>query len=313
MTLGVILPRDLPAPLVLPFARRAEELGFDQLWTVEDLSWRGGIAQTAAVLAVTERIRVGVGVLPTGARNVAFAAMEAASLAELFPGRIDLGIGHGTQSWMRQIGAGVASPLTLLREYTAALRELLAGQEVSTQGRYVQLDRVRLTCVPDVPPPVLLGVRGPKSLQVSGATADGTILAEPVPLEYLSAARRTIAAPGEHRVVAYQVAAVGPDSAAAVDAVRPGLEWIGEPDWAPHLAELDIAAEFAALRASCADRAEFTRRLPADWIRRLAVTGTPDEARSTVDGLLAAGADSVVLTPIGDPMAALESLGSIVR
>ena len=312
MSLGVMLPRDLDPALVLPFARRAEELGFDQLWTVEDLSWRGGIAQTAAVLAVTDRIRVGVGVLPVGARNVAFAAMEAASLAELFPGRVDLGLGHGTQSWMRQVGAGVSSPVTLLREYTVALKALLAWQEVTVDGRYVQLDRVRLTCVPAVPPPVLLGVRGPKSLRVSAETADGTVLAEPVPLEYLAAARSTLAAGPENRVVAYQVAAVDPDEQRALDAVRPGLIWIGDPDWTPHLADMDLAADFAALRADCADREEFVRRLPADWIRRLAVTGTPAQARATVDGLIAAGADSVVLTPVGSPMAALESFGCLV-
>ena len=50
---GVLLPRDLPAAEVLPYARRAEELGFDELWVVEDLGFRGGVAQAAAVLAAT--------------------------------------------------------------------------------------------------------------------------------------------------------------------------------------------------------------------------------------------------------------------
>ena len=121
---GVLLPRDLPADQVLPYARRADELGFDELWVVEDLGFRGGTAQAAAVLAVTGRIRVGVGILPVGARNVAFAAMEAATLAELFPGRLHLGIGHGMPGWMRQVGAWPASPLTAFEEYATALRAL---------------------------------------------------------------------------------------------------------------------------------------------------------------------------------------------
>src|SRR3954463_4052976 len=86
--IGVMLPRDLPAAHVLPYARRAEELGFDELWVVEDLGFRGGVAQAGAVLAATERIVVGIGIMPAGARNVAFAAMEIATLAQLFPGRL---------------------------------------------------------------------------------------------------------------------------------------------------------------------------------------------------------------------------------
>src|SRR5690606_13889437 len=117
---GVMLPRDLPHADVLPFARRIEELGFDALWVVEDLGFHGGIAQAAAVLAVTERVRVGIGSLPVAARNVGFAAMDVATLAGMFPGRLDIGLGHGIKGWMSQVGAWPASPLTLLREQTEA-------------------------------------------------------------------------------------------------------------------------------------------------------------------------------------------------
>src|SRR5690606_22349490 len=119
---GVMLPRDLPGERVLPFVRRAEELGFDELWVVEDLGLHGGSAQAATALAATERIRVGIGVLPVAARNVGFTAMEIATLAGMFPGRIDVGLGHGLPGWIRQVGAWPGSPLTLLREQATALR-----------------------------------------------------------------------------------------------------------------------------------------------------------------------------------------------
>ncbi|GGN88773.1 hypothetical protein GCM10011579_082810 [Streptomyces albiflavescens] len=54
---GVMLPRDLPVRDVLPYARRAEELGFDQVWVVEDLGRRGGLAQAGPVLADTTSIK----------------------------------------------------------------------------------------------------------------------------------------------------------------------------------------------------------------------------------------------------------------
>ena len=54
--IGVMLPRDLPPGLLLDFARRADSLGLGELWVVEDLGFRGGFAQAAAVLTVTSRI-----------------------------------------------------------------------------------------------------------------------------------------------------------------------------------------------------------------------------------------------------------------
>lgn len=310
---GVLLPRDLPADRLLPYARRADELGFSELWVVEDLGFRGGIAQAAAVLASTERIRVCVGILPVGARNVAFAAMEAATVAELFPGRLHLGVGHGMPGWMRQAGAWPASPLTAFEEHVTALRALLRGETVTTEGRFVRLDGVRLESPPSVVPPVLAGVRGPRSLAAAGRCADGTVLAEPAGPEYVRAAREQIGAGPGHRVAVYDVAAVDPDPAAARAAVRPALAWIGDPDWDVHVAPLPFADELRALRARTHDRAAFAAALPDAWVDRLAVCGTPEQARARIDEIGAAGADAVVLAPAGaDPLAALDALATVL-
>ncbi|WP_146842316.1 LLM class flavin-dependent oxidoreductase [Cellulomonas composti] len=303
---GVMLPRDLPAGLVLDFARAADRAGFDELWVVEDLAFRGGVAQAAAVLAATDRIVVGVGILPAAVRHVAYAAMEVATLAQLFPGRVHVGIGHGMPEWMRQLGVWPQRPLAFLSSYVETLRTLLGGGEV---------DGLRLdpSSVPDVVPPLLLGVRGPKSLAVSGRVADGTVLAEPCAPEYARAALEKIAASGPHRVVAYNVGAVDDDPAAAVAAARPALEWVGEPDWAPHLAPLPFADEFAALRTDCATRAEFVARLPEAWVRRLALVGTPDEVRGRIAELGRAGVSSSVFIPAGpDPLRSLAALGRVL-
>ena len=305
-----MLPRDLPAADVLPFARRADALGFDELWVVEDLGFRGGIAQAAIALAATERLRVGIGVLPVAARNVAFTAMELGTLAEVFPGRLDIGLGHGLPGWMRQVGAWPAGPLTLLREQTTALRALLSGESVTVDGRYVRLTDVRLESPPAVVPPILAGVRGPRSLALAGEIADGTVLAEPITPEYLRTSLALIGAGPDHRLVTYNVACVDDDPVAARSTVRPALEWIGEPDWAVHIDPLPFAEEFRTLRASSADRAEFVRRLPDEWVDQLTIVGPPAAVRERLNGLHAAGVTSAVLMTAGpDPMAALEGLG----
>ncbi|MGL5912230.1 MAG: LLM class flavin-dependent oxidoreductase, partial [Phycicoccus sp.] len=68
------------------------------------------------------------------------------------------------------------SPMTLLDEYVRAVRALLHREEVDVQGRYVRLDGVGLDDPPAQPPPVLVGGRGPRTLALAGAVADGVVL-----------------------------------------------------------------------------------------------------------------------------------------
>ena len=310
---GVMLPRDLPADLFRTYAQRAEALGFDELWLVEDCFFRGGIAQAGAALAMTERIRVGIGILPAAVRNAAFTAMEAATLAELFPGRVDVGVGHGMPGWMRQVGAWPTSPLTMLEEHLDAVRAVLRGGRVDVDGRYVSLDGVDLNTPPSSVPRVLAGVRGPKSLALAGRSADGTVLAEPVTPEYVAEALRHIAPTREHRIVGYCVTAVDDDASRARAVVRPALAWMGLPDWDVHIAPLPFADEFRALRASSATDEEFSGAMPDAWVDQLAVVGTVADARARIGQLHDAGVTTTVLMPAGpDPLAALESLARVL-
>ena len=310
---GVSLPRNLPADRIVDFARAAERLGFDELWIVEDCFFRGGIAQASVALSSTATIHVGVGILPAAARNAAFATLEVNTLAELFPGRTTIGVGHGMPGWMRQVGAWPASPLTMLEETISAMRALLHGETLSVEGRYVRLRDVALESAAANPPLVVAGVRGPKSLEVSGRVADGTVLAEPVTPEYLAAVRTQVGASRPHRVVAYNVAAVHPDAAVARDLARTRLDWVGESDGRVHIEPLPFADEFFALRASVGSPEAFAAALPDAWVDQLAVVGTPGMARSRLRELHDAGAHSVVLLPAGpDPFAALEALAELV-
>jgi alkanesulfonate monooxygenase SsuD/methylene tetrahydromethanopterin reductase-like flavin-dependent oxidoreductase (luciferase family) len=174
--LGVVSRPDF-SPAALPrIAAAVDAAGIDELWLWEDCFLQGGIAAATAALAATDTLTVGIGVLPAPLRNVVTTAMEVASLEAMFPGRIRVGIGHGVQDWMRQAGAAVASPLTLLREYVTALGRLLAGESVSVDGRYVRLADVQLDWPPPQRLPVLIGGTGPKTLRLAGEIADGVVL-----------------------------------------------------------------------------------------------------------------------------------------
>ena len=194
VSLGIIFPPDLAPEQLRQVAMAAEESGLEELWLWEDCFAESGIATAAAVLAWTERLRVGIGLLPVPLRNVALTAMELATLARLFPGRLVPGVGHGVLEWMEQVGARASSPMTLLAEYTAALRELLHGQTVSTSGRYVTLDAVGLAWPPQTVPPLLVGAIGPRTLTVAGAVGDGVILTGETTVDQLSEAVRHVRA-----------------------------------------------------------------------------------------------------------------------
>jgi alkanesulfonate monooxygenase SsuD/methylene tetrahydromethanopterin reductase-like flavin-dependent oxidoreductase (luciferase family) len=301
------------APEEVPgFARRAEELGYAELWLVEDCFFAGAVGPAAAALAATESIRVGLGVLPAVLRNPALAALELTALARMFPGRVLPGFGHGIASWMRQVGAFPESQLAALGETVTAVRALLAGEEVTTSGRHVHLDRVKLEFPPAVVPPIATGVRGERSLRLSGELADGTVLSDLVSPGYVSWAKRFIdegrAAAGRddaHRITLY--APAGDEASVRADIVA-DLRRFDPSERLPG----DLRAEVAGLARAMPDDAALAAALPAALVSELAlVTDDPDRAAADLRAVRDAGADAVVLVPPIDLDAADDQLTRI--
>jgi alkanesulfonate monooxygenase SsuD/methylene tetrahydromethanopterin reductase-like flavin-dependent oxidoreductase (luciferase family) len=262
-TIGCVFPPTYPPERLRPVARIADEAGLQQLWLWEDCFKEAGVSTAAAALAWTDRLRVGVGVFPVPLRNVALTAMESASLARMFPDRAIIGVGHGVLDWMGQVGARVASPLTLLREYTTALRALLRGERLTVSGRYVSLTDVALDWPPTMVPPVFSAGTGPKTIRLTGEVADGTILTGETTPEQTREAVSLAVAPGkDHEIVVYVPLAFGRDAAARLEAERKAYR----PD------------------------------LPGPY----GVSGEPDEIVTQLRAWTDSGATSVILQPLAD-------------
>src|SRR5262245_18812393 len=103
--LGVVFRPQLPPERLRAFVTAAERAGLDDVWLWEDCFLEGGLTTATAALAWTDRLRVGLGLMPVPLRNPALAAMEVATLARLFPGRFVPAAGHGVLDWMAQVGA----------------------------------------------------------------------------------------------------------------------------------------------------------------------------------------------------------------
>jgi len=265
-TLGAIFLPSNPPESLRDIARAADESGLEELWIWEDCFLNGGISASAAALAWTTKVKVGIGIMPAPFRNVALCAMEIATLRRMFGDRAIPGVGHGVQEWMSQVGVRAASPLTLLREYATALRSLLHGETVTTKGRYVQLDAVKLDWVPDPAPELIIGATGPKTLALAGEVGDGTVLTGGTSPAGVSAARLHIetgrqaaGATGGHEVVVFVRAVSGADAAA-------------------RLAKAN---------------AEYEVESPG-------LAGTPAQIAEGIQEFVAAGATKVILQPLSD-------------
>lgn len=301
--IGVMFRREQSPQSLVNYARRAEAFGFDELWVVEDCFYMGGIAQAATALAATERVNVGLGIAPAVARNAAFLAMEFATLAHMHPGRVHGGIGHGVAEWMDQVGARPRSWLAAIEETTTAVRAIMRGELVTFDGQHVHLRDVRLDEPPGEAPPISLGVRGPKSLALSGRCADGTILAENSAPAYVSWAREHIAngaaqagRSGPHRLTVYANCAVSADQPdIARDAARRAtIDMLGG-EATVQTSPLPYAGDLARLLGEGRD--VLSVGLQDAWLDELAVTGTPEDGAAAIRRLAGAGADAIVLVP----------------
>jgi alkanesulfonate monooxygenase SsuD/methylene tetrahydromethanopterin reductase-like flavin-dependent oxidoreductase (luciferase family) len=258
---GVLFRPQFPPERLRGFVRAAEAAGLDDVWLWEDCFMEGGLTSAAACLAWTTSLRVGLGLMPVPFRNAALAAMEIATLARLFPDRFVPAAGHGVPRWMTQVGAGAASPMTLLAEWVSATRALLNAETVTIDGVYVRLNEVSLDWPPISVPPLLVGARGPKTLALAGEIADGLVLDAGLSPDGVRAAVAAAAAARHQEVVVYLPFGTGPGA-------RQRLE-----------AELDPSRGLSPLRVA---------------------VGSPTDVAHSVRAFAAAGATTVVLQPAGD-------------
>lgn len=305
-SLGVIFHPTFAPETLVPFSRRAESAGFDEFWLWEDCFYAGALTSSATVLAATEKLKVGIGILPAVVRNPLFTAMEITTLARLYPGRFTAGFGHGVDVWMKQIGAYPKSPLKALEETVTAVRRLLQGESVTMGGQQVHIDQVQLRLTPDVIPPLLIGGIREKSLRLAGRVGDGAIVTGMSSPTYLRWASQHIAAGAaeaqktDFRRVVFVLCQVSPDG---LEARRTARQFLARQFAAgdAHLGPIGIAEAAAEMvRQYGVDGT--AEQMPDAWVDEMTASGTPQQVAESLQRFAEAGADSLVLEPIlGDP------------
>lgn len=301
-------------------ARAAEKLGLGTLWLGERWGTKDFAVLAGALGQVTTSTKIASGITHFGVRHPAVLASMAMTAQGLTGGRLVLGFGRSVAAMWKAVGL---PPVTnqILADSADMLRRLCQGDKVSYDGPAGRFPAMRLSDLPDAPPPPLvLAAIGPKTLALAGTHFDGVLLHPFLTPDAVSRSAATVRAaaadagrdPAAVRVYATVVTASGlpPEEEAAVVGGR-AVTYFAIPGFGEQLAGVNgwDTAPLKLLRehpqVSGAGAADFKRTrdqltdasavLPAQWLDSAAAVGSPEECVARLGEYFAAGADELVL------------------
>jgi probable F420-dependent oxidoreductase len=308
MPLAASLPVPPDLAMCRRVARRVEELGYDSVWIADTGAGPDAFVVGAAVAGVTERLRIGTAVIPVYTRSPSVMAAGAGSVAQLAAGRVVLGIGVSSETIVDAWG-GVPfeRPFTRIRETVAVLRQMLAGERVTFDGKTIRTRNFRLVSLPPKPVPIYLAALMPPMLELAGEIADGIILnfmpAEAVP-RMLEHVRRGAARAGRDASTLEVVSRFQTIVTDNVPAARAAIRHMMGPYFATSVYNRFVAwcgfeeeARTILDGWRAKDRARNTAAVTDDMIDRLAIIGSPAECRERVEAFRRAGVTTPMIHP----------------
>jgi 5,10-methylenetetrahydromethanopterin reductase len=301
----------------LDYVRYAEAHGFESVWQAESRLVRDAIVPMAAYAAVTERIKVGSGVINNWTRNIGLLAATFLTLDDLAPDRIICGIGAWWDPLARNVGVDRRKPLTAMRETVEILRRLLNMERVTFHGEFVNVEGIELDVVHGRREPrhvpIMIGATGDQMMEMTGEIADGAVLNYCVPPEYNDKALELLdkgACRAGRKMEDLDrpqlvVCSVDEDHDKAIDTTRGLLtQYLAQQ---PHIAKAsgvsqDIVDQIQSILGWPATKEQIQKAkhlVPDDLIYRITASGTPAEARSKVNEYCKHGATCPILYPVG--------------
>jgi 5,10-methylenetetrahydromethanopterin reductase len=303
----------------MKLAQYAEEKGFEAVWQAESRLVRDAIVPMAAFAAVTERIKIGSGVINNWTRNIGLLAATFLTLDDLAPDRIICGIGAWWDPLAANVGIQRRKPLTAMRETIEVMRRLLAMENVTFEGEFHQVKGIELDVVHGRREPrhveMMIGATGPKMMELTGEIADGAVLNYCVPPEYndealarlktgAERAGRTIDDIDRPQLV---VCSVHEDRAQALDGARGLLtQYLAQQ---PHIAKAsgvgdDVVKKIQSILGWPATKEQVKEAMPLvpdELVQHITASGSPDEVKAKVREYVAGGCTCPILYPLGDP------------
>ena len=294
---GAALPHRSPEPIdmaaVVRVAQRAETLGFRDLWVTENTLDHVFCFDPVVVLtyaaAVTTTIRLGASVVVLPAHNPIHVAHQWANLDYVSNGRTILGLGLGRDHHYRQFQVPQEGRVRRFREGVELIKALWTEPRVEYRGRIYRLENGTMAPKPvqKPRPPIWLGVGHPDALRRAAVIADGWM------------------------------GSGGSSNAAFVRSVpilKETLEKAGRDQ-----RDFPISKR---VFVSVDERPETARAELHRWFTVVyrnpegtdasGIHGTPETVRDRLEELVAAGANHLLLNPVGRHAEQLEALAAVV-
>lgn len=165
-----------PYASTLAFAKEAAASGAKSLWMADHLGYREPIVSCLGFTSAIPDVRVVPTAVSPYLRHPMPTAMQMATLAEAAPGRVALALGSGNPLFLAESGEAIEKPVTVAREFIAALRALWSGEPVEQEATRFRLRGARMMFKPPVAIPLYLAPMKPQMLALAGKIADGVVL-----------------------------------------------------------------------------------------------------------------------------------------
>ena len=294
--LGMSLPHRSRDPLTLTaiaaVARRADELGFSDLWvtenTVDDGTCLDPVVALTYAAAITRRIGVGAAVVVLPIHHPLTVAHQWATLDFVSGGRAILAVGLGREHHYRDFQIPLAQRVRRFREEVELIKALWTEERVTYRGQIYNVENVRLATRPvrKPRPPLWMGVGHPDAIRRAASLADG----------WMGSGGSSIA-----------------EFKAAVPILKQALAAAGrDPATFPISKRVFMAVD---------ERPDVARRELARWFTEVyhnppgtdasGIHGTPEEVRERLEDLVAAGASPLLLNPVSRHVEQLEAVAEL--
>ena len=301
----------------LEYVQYAESRGFEAVWQAESRLVRDAIVPMAAYAAVTDKLKVGSGVINNWTRNIGLLASTFLTLDDLAPNRIICGIGAWWDPLAKNVGIDRKKPLTAMKETVVILRRLLNMERVSFEGEFISVHDIELDVVHGRREPrnvpIFIGATGDNMMELTGEIADGAVMNYCVPPEYNHKALELLAAGAKKSGKTLDsidrpqliVCSVDLDHDKAIDTTRGLLtQYLAQQ---PHIAKasgvsMDVVEKIQSILGWPATNEQIQKAkhlVPEELIHRITASGTPEEAKKKVAEYVANGCTCPILYPVG--------------
>jgi len=292
------------------YAIQSEKRGFDNLWITDHYNNRNVYVTLAVTAMHTKEIIFGPGVTNPFLVNPIMTTQSLASLDELAPGRVVLGMGAGDKTTLASTGIEAKKQLSAVVDSIAIFKAMLEGKSVDYEGNVFKVTGTKFNFKPRGQIPIYIGAQGPKMLATAGKIGDGVLInaSHPKDMDYaVSQIKKGVNEAGKNisdvDVTAYTSFSVHKKLEKAIKAASPVVAFIvaGSPNIILERHELDLAkADTIRGALKKGDFGTAFGSVTPEMIEAFSIAGTPDICNQKITRLLKSGITQFVVgSPIG--------------